>query len=256
MPSETEGQKDDPMSSIPVYVKTDAAATRPDDPVFYWLTQNGTFLCRNHPFFSSDVPTRRPVRSLAAHAPAVSFRYPRVKTLLLETVIGFFHRVYQLHHSEAVVLLIWDMVGARYRLLVPEQEAGVWMYRDGTRSPEDVRYRTPVLPPGQLLVGDLHSHGDMDAYASWTDQADERYRDGIHGVVGRISREPPEFHLELAVDGHRFPLPFGQVFEGYGRRRAATPRTWLDRVKVKTLTPRSWAWWSGRRDDDHSRNTI
>jgi hypothetical protein len=221
------------MSPIPLYLKTDEAMPRPADPEFYWLTQDGPFLCRNHPFFASDVPARRPVRALAAHEPRCVVRYPKVKASTLEFIVGFFDRVYALHGSEAVVLLLWDLDARRYRLLVPEQEATVREGWSGRRSPEDVRYTVPLPPPRHLLVGDIHSHGNLAAFASWTDETDERYRDGVHGVVGRIESEPPEFHLELSVDGYRFTLEPDQLFEGYTRRRRFVPRQWLDRVQVQ-----------------------
>jgi hypothetical protein len=221
------------MSPIPLYLKTDDRMPRPVDAEFYWLTQDGPFLCRNHPFFASDVPARRPVRALAAHEPRCVVRYPKVRASTLEFIVGFFDRVYELHGSEAVVLLLWDLDRQRYRLLVPEQEATVWQGWGARRSPVDVRYTVPPLPARHLLVGDVHCHGNLQAFTSSTDAADERYRDGVHGVVGRIEREPPEFHLELAIDGHRFALEPEQFFEGYGKRRRFVPRQWLDRVTVK-----------------------
>jgi hypothetical protein len=230
------------MPPIPVYLKTDADMPRPGDPEFFLLTRNGTFLCRNHPFFASDVPTNRPVRALAAHRPGVEVRYPRLKAVQLESIVGFFWRIYQLHRSEAVVLLVWDLAEQRYRLIVPEQEATVW--RSGReRSPQDVRYRVGVPPAGQLLVGDIHSHGNMPAFTSWTDADDERHRDGIHAVVGRIEQEPPEIHVEMAVDGERFELKPEHIFEGYQARRQFVPRAWLDRVKVRELGWRNWYDW-------------
>lgn len=218
---------------IPLYLKTDAHMPRPSDPEFYWLARDGAFLCRNHPFFTSDVPTRRPIRALAAHEPRCVVRYPKVKASTLEFIVGFFGRVYQLHRSESVVLLLWDLEAQRYKVLVPEQEAGVWESYGGTRSPDDVRYTVPLLPPRHLLVGDIHCHGNMAAFASSTDRADERYRDGVHVIVGHVESEPPEFHLELAIDGSRFGLEMGQVFEGYERRRRFVPRKWLEQVRVK-----------------------
>src|SRR5262249_40817550 len=191
---------------IPLYLKTDAAMPRPTDPEFYWLTQDGAFLCRNHPFFTSDVPTRRPIKALAAHEPRCVVRYPHVKASTLEFIVGFFGRVFEMHRSESVVLLLWNLDRQIYKVLVPEQAATVWRSWDGVCSPLDVRYTVPVLPPRHLLVGDIHCHGNMAAYASSTDRHDERYRDGIHGIVGRIEEEPPEFHLELAIDGYRFAL--------------------------------------------------
>src|SRR5262245_41917838 len=154
---------------IPVYLKTAADMPRPADPEFYLLTQNGAFLCRNHPFFTSDVPTTRPIRALAAHKAGALVRYPKVKASTLETIVAFFARVYELYRSESVVLLLWDLQEGRYRLYVPPQEASVWQSYSGRRSPQDVRYKVGVLPPGQLLVGDVHCHGNMAAYSSYQD---------------------------------------------------------------------------------------
>ena len=77
------------------------------------------------------------------------------------------------------------------------------------------------------------SHADGDAYSSWTDRRDEEYRDGIHVVVGDVESEPPAFHLEFAVDGHRFTMKFEQFFEGYTKRDRDFPQEWLNEVKCK-----------------------
>ena len=88
------------------------------------------------------------------------------------------------------------------------------------------------MPPPRhhLLVGDIHSHADLDAYPSGQDRNDELYRDGVHVVVGRIDREPPQFHLEFAVDGQRFRLKFDSFLRGYQRRRRIVPQKWMDKV--------------------------
>lgn len=231
---------------IPVYLKTTADMPRPEDPEFYLLTRTGSFLCRNHPFFTSDVPTKRPIRALAEHAPSLEVRYPKVKKSVLEAVVGFFSRVYDLHSSESVVLLVWDLREQRYRLVVPPQEASVWQSYGGRRSPQDVRYRVPALPPGQLLVGDIHSHGNMPAFASYQDAMDEVHRDGMHVVVGKLDAEPPQFHVEMAIDGYRFELPFTEFFDGYEARRKFVPKEWLKQVKIRvegSVGLRSdWVW--------------
>jgi hypothetical protein len=122
---------------------------------------------------------------------------------------------------------------------VPEQEATVW--RSGShRAPQDVKYQVPALPAGQLLVGDIHSHGNMGAFTSWTDATDERHRDGVHGVIGRIDNEPPEIHVELAVDGERFRLKPEHLFEGYEVRSEDVPQAWMDRVSIREVGWHSW----------------
>jgi hypothetical protein len=56
-------------------------------------------------------------------------------------------------------------------------------------------------------------------------------------VVGRIRREPPEFHVEAVVDGARFRLPAREVVGHYQHRRNRVPHEWLERVTVQ-----AWSW--------------
>ncbi len=226
------------MPPIPIYLKTSPDMTRPNDAEFYWITASGTFLGRNHPFFVSDVAVKQPPRALAEHRASCLIRYPRLGVAALEYIVGFFDRVYDLHGSESIVLLYWDVVCKRYRLVVPPQVATVWETSSGSRSALDVAYETPTVPPRNcLLVADIHCHGDYAAYASFTDEKDELHRDGVHAIVGRIDREAPEFHLEITVDGSRFGLQFEHFFRGYKRRRRRVPQAWIDQVKVKVDRP-------------------
>src|SRR4051794_21285668 len=135
------------MAPIPLYLKTDEQMPRPADAEFYWLTRDGAFLCRNHAFFVSDVPTRRPIKALAAHEPRCLVRYPLVKVSTLEFIVGFFDRVYRLHRSESVVLLLWDLERQRYRIHVPQQEATVWQSWGGGGSPLGAPLQVPAPPP-------------------------------------------------------------------------------------------------------------
>lgn len=82
----------------------------------------------------------------------------------------------------------------------------------------------------------------MAAYASHTDKRDEIYRDGVHVVVGHVELEPPEFHLEIAIDGCRFGLRFEHFLKGYRRRRRIVPQRWLDEVTLKVDGPKRLSW--------------
>jgi len=227
------------MPKIPLYLKTERDMPRPPDPEYYLLAGNGLFLCRNHRFFRSDVRTARAPQWLVQHDSRCRLDLPKVERETLEKIVGFFGRVFELHGSEAIVLLLWNQQKRRYRILVPEQEATVWESASGRRSALDVRYKIPLsLPPGELLVGDIHCHAGGDAYSSFTDRQDEYYRDGFHGVVGRIHREPPRFHLEFIVDGVRFRMDFKGLFKGYRKRWKKVPQKWLKRVKVEVQRSR------------------
>jgi hypothetical protein len=99
----------------------------------------------------------------------------------------------------------------------------------------EMKYEVPELPPHLILLGDIHSHVDFEAYTSFTDERDEVHRHGIHLVVGRLFQEPPQFHCEVSVDGSRFKVrDLSLVVEGYERRRVLeVPEEWIAKVSIE-----------------------
>jgi PRTRC genetic system protein A len=230
------------MSKIPLYLKTSPDMPRPDDSEYYLLTRSGLYFCRNHRWFQSDIPTKKPPHWLAEHRSRLALNYPKLRKTMLEYVVGFFRRAYDTHGSESIVLMLWDLEKKRYRIHVPKQEATVWENSYGSRSAMDVTYDVPaMLPPKHIIAMSIHCHGDHGAYSSWTDETDELHRDGVHAVVGHIDRRQPSFHMALAVDGHRFDLDFDDVFEGFQTPRRDIPKQWMEQLTVKVKRP-SWSY--------------
>jgi hypothetical protein len=220
----------------PLYLKLDVDTPLPEnEKAYYLLTGNGLFLCRNHEFFRSCVPTQHWPGELAGQKPFLLVRYPKIPRLLLEQVIGFFDLIGERYASEATVLIAWSRRAQAVEVLVPDQVGLVGTTRYGDPFPIEVQYEVPTLPPHLTLIGDIHSHVDGPAYASYKDKNDEVHRPGIHMVIGRIQDEPPEFHCELIADGVRFPVrDLSLVLEGYHRRRCEeVPQDWIDKVTVK-----------------------
>jgi PRTRC genetic system protein A len=225
--------------TTPLYVKTDADMPWPEDEsVFYVLSADGLFFCRNHRFFRSSVPARSWPTGLAPHVERLELRHPKIPRRQIELLVGFFDEIAAEHGAEAAALLIWDRNAQRTRLHVPPQRSTVFEGWSGSRYPGQVYYDVPHdLPAHWSVIGDVHSHADEAAYASATDQADERHRPGVHLVIGRVYREPPEMHCEFVVDGTRFRTAPALVLAGYERRNRRFPRTWLDRVTVEVHRP-------------------
>jgi hypothetical protein len=237
----------------PIYLNTDGELDWPNDErVFYILGANGLFLCRNHQFFRSCVEARNFPSELAEQDQFLKLRYPRVPRRILELIVGFFARIGRMHGSEAGVILAWDNTAKRMRIIVPPQRATVSTSWRGSVYPIGLHYETPTdLPPDWTIVGDVHSHVDEGAYASGTDKYDEKHRAGLHIVVGRLYREPPEFHLEAVVDGTRFEVPFKLVFDGYRKRRLGVPQEWLDKVTIEDYSKSSRSSSSGSYSSSH-----
>lgn len=236
-------QDESRIPSLPVIVKEREDQPLPEDlPAYYLLSRDGLFLVRRHAFFESCVPASTCPPDLASNETYLRPRFPRIPQSYLERIVGFFGRVAERQGSEAAVLLAWDLREKAVRLLIPEQVATMARTWRGEAYPVGVRYQVPAdMPSGWLPFGDVHSHVDGAAFASAIDEEDEVYRPGVHLVVGKIRREPPDFHVSAVVDGVRFALELSQVAEGYGRRDLDVPEDWLARVRLTTRSPYAWS---------------
>jgi PRTRC genetic system protein A len=168
----------------------------------YVLAAGGLYLRAENRFFDVLLPIARfPIRGLASLQPHFRPKVPRLPGRLLAAVLSNARRargrdgrlkeaLYHFHHD-----------GARVRVLKPPQRATT----AGVLAIESE-------PAGVLL--DLHSHGNLRAFWSGTDDGDEQ---GFHvyGVIGRLD-ERPEIRLRLGVYGYWFPMPVSLLFDGMG----------------------------------------
>jgi PRTRC genetic system protein A len=110
------------------------------------------------------------------------------------------------------------MAGAT--IVRPVEKQDFFVERDGLRvvaphvqqgTAASLRYTMPVR--GTILL-DLHSHHQMDAYFSATDDADDTGL-SVSAVIGQIYTRP-EIVVRLNVYGHRWPVPALLVFDNLG----------------------------------------
>jgi proteasome lid subunit RPN8/RPN11 len=228
--------------AAPVFVKTDPELPWPEDEsLFYVLGRNGLYICRNHQFFQSCVRTRTCPSELENQTTFLKPAFPLIPRTLFERVVGFFDRIGDLHNAEATALLAWDSEQQRVRIVIPSQVATVSRSWDGSQYPIGLHYTPPSFPPGWIPFGDIHSHVRLSAYASQTDVNDETHSAGLHIVVGRIHKEPPDIHVEGVVDGSRFTLLPSEVIEDYRARNRNVSKRWIERVSIE----KNSGWWSG-----------
>jgi PRTRC genetic system protein A len=166
----------------------------------YILAGDGVFVRAETPFFSAIVPVVAcSVRGLAPLQPKFGLKVARIPEKLLRAALtdargarrpggGLNEALYQfLHH------------GNRVQLRRPVQRATV----------------VTVLAAGNSdanILCELHSHGNMRAFWSRTDDADEQGA-RIYAVIGRLETAP-DIRVRVGVYGYRQPLPVTAVFTG------------------------------------------
>jgi PRTRC genetic system protein A len=167
----------------------------------YILAGNGLFVRAETHFFDALLPIAPcTVRGLAPLGQQFRLKVPRVPAKLLDTILadarqarrpsgdkeGLNEVLYQFHHY-----------GRNVQVKKPPQRAtGLSVMAVGSSEP--------------AVFCDLHSHGNMAAFWSRTDDTDEQSA-RLFAVIGRLDTEP-EIRLRVGLYGYWRPLPATAVF--------------------------------------------
>ena len=173
----------------------------------YILSGSGLFIRTETRFFEAVLPVVScMVRGLEPLHHSFQLNVPRMPTRLLDTILSDARRarrtdegrpdnglnevLYQFHHH-----------GQTVQVKKPPQQATA----------------VSVLAPGSHdanILCDLHSHGNMSAFFSQTDDADEQAAK-LYAVMGKLDTVP-EMRLRVGVYGYWLALPVTAVFTGNG----------------------------------------
>lgn len=165
------------------------------------------------------------------------YSLPKIPFNMIEKLDQFFRTIEVTHDSEAIVLLTFDPSfedSQGWGILVPEQE------NNAAHCSYDPTSIAEKKPDNVYIVGSVHSHPAMPAYASGTDHKDQADFDGIHITFGwqsSVSNNATQYHIEMQMGGKIFILTVEQVFE---QRKLYDPDPevlqWVTNVK-KELPP-------------------
>ena len=166
----------------------------------YILAANGLFVRAETRFWQACLlVAAAEVRGLQPLQPRFRLKIGRLPATLLTAVIADARQqqnaagslneaLYQFHHD-----------GHQVRLLRPRQQA--------TAS----RVQTSQ-PPSPTLLLELHTHGQLPAYWSATDDQDEQGA-CLYGVLGQLHEARPQLRLRLGVYGYWQELPTAALFK-------------------------------------------
>jgi hypothetical protein len=103
--------------------------------------------------------------------------------------------------------------------------------------PASVRYEVDEKfeDPKYIFFFEIHSHGDMNAFFSSIDDADEK-SDRFYGVIGKVGQKFPEIKLRLCLGKRKYNVDIEDIFE-IEDKEDSFPKEWLDNIK-KAETPK------------------
>jgi PRTRC genetic system protein A len=173
----------------------------------YILAGNGVFIRAETCFFEALLPivscTVRGLNLLQHH---FQLKVPRIPARLLGTVLADARRARRPDGGLNEVLYQFHHHGRAVQVKKPPQQATA----------------TNVLATGAddtaiddaSIICDLHSHGNMRAFFSQTDDADEQAAKA-YSVIGKLDSKP-EIRLRVGVYGYWMALPVTAVFTSNG----------------------------------------
>ena len=157
----------------------------------YILARNGVFVRARGPLMAATVLIGEAhVRGLLPLEKTVELPQGKMPRYFYDLALS---TLAEDRSNEQYLAVTWD---GQYHLNYPSQEG----------SGGGVTYER--LPSTVL---DIHSHGTMSAYFSYTDNMDEQGL-GLYMVVGKLDMLWPEVELRVGVYGYFAPLQLKEVF--------------------------------------------
>ena len=236
---------------IPLYLKSENFKA-PGDALYYLVAANGVFFVKQAGLFTA-VTKAHNVAGLEIETPALSLAIPKLPRTLMEKVYGFFDVVYRQWDGEAVAFFYYSPSLEQFHVDVPPQTLFRHRTHRGWRTDSRLEYGSLPRPDGFLWLGDVHSHGDLRAFFSDTDDQDDG-QDGLRIVMGQLDRPTPDVSVSFVTGGTRFELGAEDVIEDFSRLRpVAPPPGWLQRISIRCKGvngPDRYGGWDG--NEKHS----
>ena len=192
------------------------------------LMKQTRYVCAGNGYFRIDdtkfgqiVTSVKTIPDLPCYKAGVTLDVPKIPLSFLWQITEFFKSL----NTEAYVQIFWDPVNKTYvQPFVPEQ----------TVSGASVSYKRDIVMDKQYVeVCEIHSHVDMEAFFSSTDDNDEQ-RPLIYGVIGKLKSDGPKYSFRAKSGDSAIKMEIGDIFDM--GQDAGFPKEWTERVKERSWT--------------------
>lgn len=202
------------LVTFPVYLASNGFKT-PEKGTYYVVAKDGIYLHVERLHGSSLVKVES-IPFLDEAKLNTKFTLPNIPTKIMYQAKTFFRSVFDKHHSESYLTLLYSKKLNDYKLWCPKQ----------TVSYASVNYdRTDTVPveerdyigsdgAGWQMVGTIHSHCDFSAFHSGTDEADESTFDGIHLTFGHVNSDKFSIASSICFNNNRTKMNPLDVADG------------------------------------------
>ena len=197
-------------------------ASKIKDDFCYLIASNGAFLKRRGSIMTSITAVEKipHLGEIKEETILTLSTKDLIPMFIVAKALSFFQAVYDLHKSEAALLLTFE--NGVWGLQCPEQEV----------SGGAVEYTNQLN--GKTVVGSIHSHADFGAFHSGIDDADEEEFDGIHITLGNVN-STPTISCSLVSNGKRTMCKQKEFITGRSVQIPVYfPPDWMKKVSART----------------------
>ena len=184
----------------------------------YVLAGNGGVEIRENEIGIFSAVTKK-VPGLDPVKEGLHMKVPKIPLRILLQIVSFFKDVDIRHETEVMVQIFWDRKKKEYFCFCPRQEVS------GTSV--DFK-RDKQMEKKYLLVADMHSHNDMEAFFSYTDDKDEK-EIRLFGVVGNVNEALPDIQFRASSGNSSIQVSLDDIFD----LKQEYPKSWLKQIKLK-----------------------
>ena len=200
-------------------------------PGILYKASNGTFRQVSNTLYDAIVKIDIEDNDNELEQTIQKIKIPKIPYNMFMRVYSFFKSIYQDIKTEVAVLLWYNVKDNVWRVEVPEQKtsgASVDYERD-----EELNNR--LSTEGFICVGTIHSHCEMSAFHSGTDDKDEYNFDGVHITIGKVLTGP-EFAQRFIVKDmeHKFDTIYEVV--DFPIDTVEFPEEWSSQVSKNKYT--------------------
>jgi len=160
----------------------------------------------------------------------ISINIPKIPYETFHKIHEFFKEIYRKYNSEVAILLWYNFSTDKWEVEVPKQ----------TVTGATVNYKreekitSKLETEGYLCVGTIHSHCEMSAFHSGTDDEDEYQFDGLHITIGRVISNP-EYAQRYIIKNAAYKIEnINDVVDMPEQEKSIVEKSWLKQVSKKT----------------------
>lgn len=184
----------------------------------YLLGGLGLFMYKSNDLFKSiarcEVPNSCDVKPLIDAS-----KLPKIPKIYLDQAIAFFKKIYDLHKTEAALILYWNRT--TFKWSCPKQKV----------SGGSVSYNEEHPGDGWLPILHMHSHASMSAFHSGVDDKDEAYVDGYNITIGKLN-DIFEFECRIMLGKAQQKCKLSDIIQEI-TPEAIFPNEWLNNVEAQ-----------------------